>query len=175
MASQGLRWCMGLVLLGMVPLLGWGCGGSKILPSATAVTGTVQYQGKPLAGATVTFSAKEGNLASGRIAMGTTDAQGRFRLQSYAGPTESVEGSVPGTYRVTVSKYVPPQGMSDADYQAKVKAEEEAMQKKGIVAPNEKAPQRIELLPAKYSDPQKSQLSATVAKDGKNDFSFDLK
>ena len=169
------RWRVYLTLAALVVSLGWGCNRSKSLSNATAVTGSVQYQGKSLEGATVTFSAKEGNLASGRIAIGTTDAQGRFRLKSYAGPRESVEGSVPGTYRVTVSKYVPPNGMSEADYQTKVKAEEAAMEKKGIVAPNEKAPARVELLPAKYSDMQKTELSATVAKDGKNDFPFDLK
>ncbi len=170
-----LHWQTVLVLMGLAGSFVVGCGRASSLPNATAVTGTVQYQGKPLEGATVTFSAKQGNLASGRVAMGTTDAQGRFRLKTYAGPRESVEGSVPGTYRVTVSKYAPPNGMSEADYQAKVKIEEEAMQKNGLVKPDEKAPEKIELLPPKYSDIQKTELSATIAKEGNNDFPFDLK
>ena len=142
------------------------------LPEVVPVTGSVSFQGKPLAGATVTFFAKEGKLAAGELAFGTTDAEGHFRLRSQAGPTEALNGAIAGEHRVTISKLVPPQGMTEEVYQQKVEAEKAAGESGVYGAPREVVPPRVELLPGQYSDAQQTTLTASVKEGEKNDFQF---
>ncbi len=65
-----------------------GCSGST---GTVPVTGTLTYQGNPLAEAIVAFTPVEG----GRPAMGETDSSGRFELTAYT----------PGEHLVTVQKF----------------------------------------------------------------------
>ncbi|MCU0874759.1 MAG: DUF4198 domain-containing protein [Pirellulaceae bacterium] len=161
------------VLCGLILAALGGCRDSG-LPEVFPVTGSVTFQGKPLEGATVTFFAKEGKLAAGELAFGTTDAEGRFRLRSQAGPTEALDGAIAGEHRVTISKLVPPQGMTEEVYQQKVEAEKAAGESGVYGAPREVVPPRVELLPSQYSDVQQTTLTATV-KDGEaNDFPFQV-
>jgi hypothetical protein len=142
------------------------------LPEVVPVTGSVSFQGKPLEGATVTFLAKEGKVAAGQLAFGTTDAEGRFRLRSQAGPTKALNGAVAGEHRVTISKLVPPQGMTEEVYQQKIEAEKAAGESGVYGAPREVVPPRVELLPAQYSDGQQTTLTASVKEGETNDFQF---
>jgi hypothetical protein len=144
-----------------------GCSGPRVVP----VTGKVTYKGKPLSQATVTFIPMEveGNLKS--VAVSLTDSEGQFTLQTRLGANDRM-GTVPGTYRVAVSKFVPPHGMSEADYQKKLD-EEHALHQKGIV-PATPVPPRRELLAPEYSNTQSGTLRATVTTDGKNEFAFDI-
>jgi hypothetical protein len=73
-------------------LMSVGCGDAKTVK----VQGTVTLDGKPLAGAMVTFlplSEKEGRAGGGR-----TDSGGNFRLTTF----KTDDGLLPGQYRVTV-------------------------------------------------------------------------
>ncbi len=65
-------------------------------PETIPVQGIVTLDGKPVEGATVSFSPK----AAGRPATGTTDAAGHFSLTTF----EPGDGAVPGEHVVTVSK-----------------------------------------------------------------------
>jgi len=67
-----------------------GCG-----EKLAAVTGTVRLDGKPVASAGVALHP----VAGGSLASGSTDAEGRFRIESGNKP-----GTTPGEYRVTVVK-----------------------------------------------------------------------
>lgn len=151
-----------------------GCG-KKSLSGAAPVSGTVTYQGKPLEGATVMFRKQGQDLTSGGLATATTDAQGIFALQSRVGPTDVVDGVVPGEYQVIISKSIPPNGMSEADYKQKLAEEDKIMAEKGVVPPDKQTPPKVEMLPAQYSDSQKTTLKATVPAGGDTSLKFDLK
>ena len=84
-----------------------GCGAK--LPPVEIVTGTVMYNGAPLAEATVTFHPSEANSigAASRASSGETDAQGVFRLTTNYIDGASIvklDGAPAGAYSVTVSK-----------------------------------------------------------------------
>jgi hypothetical protein len=68
-----------------------GCGQRPV-----PVTGVVKLDGKPVAGAAVTFLSSDGK----HTATGTTDDGGNFTLSCTEG-----EGAFPAEYKVTVSKY----------------------------------------------------------------------
>ncbi len=57
--------------------------GCNALPSVVPVSGTVTYHGKPVEGATVTFSRGNGDRTKGDVAVGTTDASGRYELTTH--------------------------------------------------------------------------------------------
>jgi len=130
-----------------------GCGGDKWLadrPHPVPVTGTVFHNDQPVEGASVVFVPSGHTYA----AAGKTDAEGRFRLQTF-GPDD---GAVPGTYRVTVRKVeLPDQGGSG-------------------VSDDAERPEGAEmwLLPGKYSDAGSSGLTATVDEGGENDIPLQL-
>lgn len=84
-----------------------GCGTDH--PPVEIVTGTVTYNGAPLAEAMVTFHPSEANSAgaASRASSGETDAQGVFQLTTnYVDGTSVVklDGAPAGVYSVTVSK-----------------------------------------------------------------------
>jgi len=87
-----------LVILGFVALfLATGCGDKfKTYP----VTGAVTYQGKPVAGATVSFNPKV--QGQGDDGYARTDENGNYKLQTQRGKPEG--GTTPGEYYVRVSK-----------------------------------------------------------------------
>jgi len=135
-----------------------GCGSGETLPTVP-VTGTVTYQGKPLEGATVTFST---TAESGRPASGTTDASGKFSLKTYLSPTSSPTGALPGDYTVMITKVeTQSTGMTPEDMAKKMAS------KAAVMAPPK------HLIPERYSG-AKSGLNATVKAQGPNDFPFDL-
>jgi len=116
-----------------------------------SVTGTVLYKGQPVAGAAVSFLPKS-EEATAKPARGTTDASGRFTLTSYFGPDEQPAGALPGEYSVTITKIDEPSGAFDPF----------------------KDPPPKNHLPAKYSTPQRSGLTATVKAGETNQFEFKL-
>ena len=140
------------VVLAIVALGGCG-GGSSGLYEAK---GKVTYKGAPVAGASVTFQHSEGQVSSG-----TTDAQGEFKLVTFGRP-----GAPLGQYTVGVRKSEASEGAVAAP-----KPEDMIKMMKGKSIPRPK-----EELPAKFSAPQTSGLSAAVTTDAtKNVFTFDLK
>ncbi|MDR1485859.1 MAG: hypothetical protein LBT09_13685 [Planctomycetaceae bacterium] len=83
----------------LVTLYFAGCGSSKIDPSYRFVTGTVTYNGKPVAGASVLFSPLDGGLA----ASGVSNASGNYQLSTGTAQVPG-SGTKPGKYKVTVYK-----------------------------------------------------------------------
>ena len=84
-----------------------GCGAGH--PPVEIVTGTVMYNGAPLAEATVTFHPSEANSlgSASRASSGETDAQGVFRLTTNYIDGNSIvmlDGAPAGAYSVTVTK-----------------------------------------------------------------------
>jgi hypothetical protein len=146
---------VGMCLLAGVIVTGLGCGPSgPDRPKTYPVTGVVTYKGEPVAGANLNFQLADGS----GYAMAITDASGRYSLQTF----EPGDGAVPGEYHVGITKYdqsVVVDDMSDDDY----RPPEE--QQHVVAAGNQ--------LPAKYSVPQTSGLTASV-KEQPNTFNFDL-
>jgi hypothetical protein len=132
------NWLLGrLLLLALLPLAA-GCGNGLV-----SVSGTVDLDGKPLAGAGVVFHPD----GKGAPASGETDAQGHYHLQTGSGA-----GVLPGEYHVTISK----RRISGI-------SEDERVLPGGI---------KIESLVApKFDDPKTSPLTATV-KGGTKSYDF---
>lgn len=158
-------------LIGLLALTG--CGSNKL--STVSATGMVLHKGKPLEGASVTFSRGGRDIALGEIAVGKTDAEGRFSLITYIGPQAELKGAVIGKYDVTISKYIIPPGMTEAQYKALVAEVDKISASGAMMPPGQQLPDLVEMLPAQYSAIGKSELSAEVTAKGPNDFQFDLK
>jgi hypothetical protein len=165
------RWAFCLAATIAIVMLAAGCGPK--LPGTVPVTGLVLHKGRPLAGATVVFVGPPTESGRPAVATGSTDPAGRFTLVTQAGRTGVAPGAVPGSHRVTVSAFVPPKGMSEAEFQRKVEAHHAAQEQKGFGAGGE-LPQKVSLLAAEFSDATKTRLSAEVTVAGPNEFSFDV-
>ena len=121
-----------------------GCARGPDGPTLVPVSGTVTLEGKPLSGALVTFiptGDTRGTDVSGR-----TDGEGRYRLATPKGR----EGAPIGTYKVTVSRLLLPDGSEYVPDPA---------------VPPIESPAR-ESLPPHFSDPAQTRLSATVPEGG---------
>lgn len=118
------------------------------------VEGQVLCDGKPLEEAGVVFIPQDftERRAGTRTAFGTTDADGKFRLT-----TVDRQGVVPGKYKVTVSKKVPPPDFKPPP------AGKLAMM-----------PTWVEVLPAHYTDPERTPFHVEIPKEGKNDVLIEL-
>ena len=151
-----------------------GCDTGPPIPDTYTVTGTVTYQGQPVEGADVLFARDSRDIAKGEMAMGKTGADGSYTLTTRVGPQTEAEGATPGEYEVTVSKFIPPDGMTEEEYQAMV-AEAEKIAATGEMVPEDKnPPQKTQMLPEKYSVMGKSELKASVTADGANTLNFEL-
>jgi hypothetical protein len=135
----------------------------------TTAGGTVTFDGKPVEGATVSFSPTgEG----GQIAVGKTDASGNFTLN-----TPGIgEGAVPGSYKVSIQKstevdpaaatFEDPRGMGG-------KMTEEQKEQMMSMSDAMKKTYKSEL-PAKYGSPDNSGFTAEVTEGGDNNFTFEM-
>ena len=154
-------------LLGLLvfALLFTGCGPATL--PVVHVTGKVTFEGKPVEGASVTFSPMD---SEGRLASGLTDVQGEFLLLTQ-GATKN--GCLPGSYRVTVSKYI----LVDVRNNPVVVAgESEPFDPSKRSASGTRMPRPIpkSVLPDQYRNADTSDLNADVTKRGANTFVFEL-
>jgi hypothetical protein len=140
-----------------------GCGESGKVPEPrldlVPVTGIVTMDGKALPDANVNFAfdgkPPEGFMASG----GKTDSSGKFVVM-----TGSKPGTVPGRYKVTISRLVLPDGSSyKVDPEAGMDMEMLRM-----------GGQLKELVPERYSNLDQTELSAAVAAGQTNQLEFKL-
>lgn len=137
-----------------------GCGGPKWPPTYKS-SGTVTLDGTPVERATISFYPLDGQ----KPANATTDANGAFEVTSF----NAGDGAMLGSFGVAIEKFpaieieTTPGGIP---YDDSMNTDE------GPSAESEKDP--VNELPEKYSDHQKSGLSATVTADGENVFSFEL-
>lgn len=133
-----------------------GCGGGPDRPQTVPVSGTVTYNGEPVADANVTFYPEEGRPASGK-----TDAQGRFdSLTTF----EPGDGAVVGKHTVTVN---PSSEVSDEPIES---GEAYAVPGEG----NGGGGGDESSIPEKYRDKASSDQTFTVEEGGENDFSIEL-
>lgn len=115
------------------------------------VKGSVTFSGTPVPGATVTFLAAK----DGRSASAITDAVGRYALTTF----RRGDGALPGDYNVIVLKFDAVVGGQTGNK----------------YVPAQEVPEPKNQLPARYAQPAKSGLKATVTTDAKaNVFDFAL-
>lgn len=129
-----------------------GCKPGANRPRTAPVKGEVTLKGVPVAGAAVSFQAKDGSRSS----IGITDESGRYELTTF----ERGDGAVPGDYRVAITKF------TQADVQSTT-ADGKYDPPAGPI------PDPKNELPAKYATADKSGLETTVA-EGPNTANFDL-
>jgi len=122
-----------------------GCGSSDGL---VPVAGVVKLDGAPLDRTAVTFLPT--SAAAGPGGMAITDASGRFVVHSPQGK----KGMAAGTYKVTVSRREPKTPVTEGT--AVIESD------------------LIEHVPARYSDPEKTELTATIGAQGDGALQFDL-
>jgi hypothetical protein len=146
-----------LVTVGIVVT---GCSNSS-RPPTYPVTGTVTSQGKPVAGATVTFvpTGTEGEAASA-----ITDSEGKYALTTW----DAGDGARPGEYRVKVSKQEQ-QAVDPSKMVRNLSIEEE---QKIYVEKTKPAPPAKRLIPSKFENDQTSGL---VHKVEEKPTTFDIK
>jgi hypothetical protein len=146
MKSSSARYFLLVFLLALLPA---GCSKNGLVE----VEGTVMLDNQPVADATVLFIPEGG---TGQPAQGVTDEKGRFQLTTF----KDKDGALPGSYKVTVSKSVPPPQPPEAEpgdarsVMAHMKAIREAK--------HEKSP-----LPAIYASEKTTPFHYTVPIEGK--------
>jgi hypothetical protein len=131
-----------------------GCGDNS--HGLAPVSGTVLYNGQPLANAVVGFVPAEGG---GRGANGTTDKNGNYRLTTF----QSDDGALVGKHRVVV-------GATEKSEKPKM-PDGDVPQEGGM--PGKQEPRKL-LSPARYMNYDTSGLTADVVAGKKNVFDFDL-
>ena len=143
-----------LCLFLLVSLMGFpGCKKNTTIKT-DVVTGVVTMNGSPLVGAMVSFLPVD----SGNSAIGTTDATGKYTLQTLLGAADA--GTTPGDYIVTISKKENrPTGQQEWS--------ESAGAMEDIMAGHE-------LVPAKFTSKSSTPLKATVVGGQANSFDFDV-
>ena len=154
MLRTHLRRCTRLlVLLVAVALISAaGCGKGGTVP----LHGTVTLDGRPLAGATVHFIAQD---PGGKDALGSTDAEGVFRLST----SKPDDGAFPGKYKVIVR----PATKADPEVAAMTPAE--AMK---AASAGRKVNRPAVALPPRYSQPGQTILVQDVP--AREDVVFEL-
>ena len=127
-----------------------GCSNSS-RPPTYSVTGTATLQGKPVAGAAVTFvpTGTEGEAASA-----ITDSEGKYALTTW----EAGDGARPGQYGVKVSK----QEQAAVDPSKMVQNLSIEEEQKIYVESKKPPPPAKRLIPSKYEDDRTSGLIHTV-------------
>ena len=151
-----------LILIGIAVASTSGCGGGKVRPPMAKVHGRVEYNGKPVAGATVNFIME----GAPRVGVGRTDSDGNYELTTY----DMGDGAIIGPHKVTIKKIVKnPLGKETKDMTpddltqlaAQGKVEEMLVQPKGAI-------------PSIYSDVSTTPLQFTVD-PGDNEKDIELK
>lgn len=157
MSRPGKLAAITLVTVGIVLT---GCSNSSRLPTYP-VTGAVTSQGKPVAGAAVTFvpTSTEGEAASA-----ITDSEGKYALTTW----EAGDGARPGQYRVKVSKQEQAT-VAPAKMVQNLSIEEE---QKIYVEKTKPPPPPKRSIPSKYQDDQTSGL---IHKVEEKPTTFDIK
>ena len=136
-----------------------GCSNSS-RPPTYPVTGTVTMQGKPVAGAAITFvPTGEGDAASA-----ITDSEGKYALMTW----KAGDGARPGEYRVKVSK----QEQVTVDSSKMVKNLSLEEEQKIYVENKKPPPPAKRLIPTKFENEQTSGLIHKVVE---KPTTFDIK
>jgi hypothetical protein len=143
--------------MGLVMVLG--CGDDSGLGKRHPVTGTVKYNGEPVAKGTITFTptSAEGRAAGGDI------VEGRYSLSTTGAPND---GALAGSYKVSITALE----TDTKEMQAVAKGGQ--FHHDAAYAKSVKSAKK--LVPSKYNIPDTSNLTAEV-KPQANTLDFDLK
>jgi Carboxypeptidase regulatory-like domain len=150
---------LALSILVTVGIVLTGCSNSS-RPPTYRVTGTVTSQGKPVAGAAITFVPTD----EGEAASAITDSDGKYALTTW----QAGDGARPGEYRVKVSK----QEQKTVDPSKMVKNLSIEEEQKIYVENTKPAPPPKRLIPSKFENEQTSGL---IHKVEKKPTTFDIK
>lgn len=142
---------------------GTGCSKGSGLKTGS-VSGTVTFNGQPVANAQVVFQPKEG----GQNAIGTTDSNGRYTLM-----TGTDKGAIIGTHRVSVTVQQGAAQLSSIDATDPSAAYGQAMAAAASGQPLAAQNPSSGGIPAKYGNPATSGLEFTV-KAGSNTIDISL-
>jgi hypothetical protein len=120
------------------------------------VEGTLTLDGKPLSKATVVFVSENEKDPHNhaRSAYASTDENGRFHLL-----TRNQEGAFPGDYKVTVSRFVYPEGTKEPTTPGEIK---------------QLSHLRQEGVPTRYTKFEETPLRISVPRGGTKDISLQL-
>lgn len=153
-----MRWLLVLVFLCSIVSTG-GCGSSDA-PSLAECSGSVTFNGQPVANADVSFF-----VANAPLAIGSTDASGAFKIK-----TGKNNGAPIGKAKVSIFKS--PQSEKP---QASSSMNPEEMQKMQMAAMSQKKTPEKSPIPSRYADPKSSNLTVEVTTDPKkNVYDFQL-
>jgi len=136
-----------VVSVGIAVVVGGGCSGrfedkwSRARPKTYPTSGRVLWNGEPVENAIVALDSEVHKVT----AVGTTDSQGSFRLETY----RPGDGAVAGGHRVRIEKL-----------------ETKSVTADGI--------NQISVMPQKYCKAATSGLTATVTEDGKTELVFEV-
>ena len=160
MNKKILLYCLTVSLIS-ISITGFvGCGQSK-WPTTYKSSGTVTLDGSPVERATITFYPLDGQ----KPANATTDANGKFKLTSF----NAGDGATAGAFGVAIQKFP---AIEIEAVPGGLPFDESNNTDEGPALGSEKEDENE--LPEKYSDHEKSGLSATVTADGDNVFNFEL-
>jgi carboxypeptidase family protein len=150
------------VLIVAVLLTLGGCSGGRKHPATAPVSGTVTYQGKPVEGATVSFSL----VGGGGVSTAITDATGKYVLRTFG----EADGAVPGDYKVTITK------IKAEDRNPGKTPEQISEEYAAILARGEQIPEPVitYLVPEKYSTAKTTPEQRTVKAGEPNVIDFQL-
>ena len=161
MSRFRLSWLVNSTLAAM--LFGMtGCGEPGI--GSVQVTGTVKVDGTATSGVTVVFNPSAG----GRAASGLTDAGGKYKLTTVV----SGDGALPGSYKISVSKYENPEDNLPKNVDPKDPKSMDAIYSK---VDTKKIKKSKNLIAPMFENSAGSGLAAEVKASGPNNFDFEVK
>ncbi|MDA7885676.1 carboxypeptidase-like regulatory domain-containing protein [Pirellulales bacterium] len=160
MNKKNLLCCLTVCLASISVTAFMGCGGPKWPPTYKS-TGAVTLDGTPVERATITFYPLDGQ----KPANATTDTNGNYELTSF----NAGDGATPGAFGVAIQKFP---AIEIETIPGGTPYDESMNTDEGPAPGSEDDP--VNELPEKYSDHEKSGLSATVTPDGENVFNFEL-
>jgi hypothetical protein len=139
-------------------VLAAGCGDGTGLAKRYPVSGTISYKGTPVATGSITFSPVD--VAGGRSATGEIEDGSYYLTTAVDG-----DGALPGEYKVSITS-------RDVNYDQAMAGVEGGMPKQDDVA--KAINDAKDLVPSKYSLPDTSGLTYTVAEGSNRNVNFDL-
>lgn len=158
-----IRKLVAVLVLGTSVLTG--CGGAE-RPAMVPVSGTVNYNGSPVEGATVTFAAG----TSARSSSGESDSSGKFKLTTF----DTNDGAPVGEYVVTIAKFDAEAGTDTAAGSSPEKMKEMMEKQQALMSGQAVADKPKANLPLKYADGKTSGETRKVVAGEANDFTFTL-
>lgn len=134
-----------------------GCGGPKGLEDLNTASGVITLDGEPIEGAQITLVP----TGTGRSAGAVSDAKGVFKFQTL----QANDGVADGEYIVTVTKLRTENPYTEEEQKM---LNESGRRHNDVFGKDRPEPTTVNELPRKYSLPQTSGLTLTIAGNSKD-------